>query len=65
MVPKSTTVGDCTLKLTIRDRECISNQILTEFLIFEVEHNEREEAKRASSRPEFDDSLLLMFYPYS
>ena len=65
MVPKLTTVGDCTLKLTIRDRECTSNQILTEFLIFEAEHNEREEAKRASSRPEFDDSLLLMFYPYS
>ena len=65
MVPKSTTVEESTLKLTIRDRECISNQILTEFLIFEAEHNEREEAKRASSRPEFDDSLLLMFYPYS
>ena len=65
MVPKLTTVGDCTLKLTIRDRECTSNQILTEFSIFEVEHNEREEAKRASNRPEFDDSLLLMFYPYS
>ena len=63
-LPLNIATGD-RATLTNQDRECISNQILTEFLVFEDEHNEKEEAKKASSRPESDDSLLLMFYPYS